>query len=81
MGHERLRITPSPGHTPEMIDHLVDSLEEIWSRHGFKRVADYEAESGRCGVGVKGLPQVKPIWSKEQLNYQLSIDEGERSAL
>jgi 5-aminolevulinate synthase len=79
VGHERLRITPSPGHTLEMIDHLVESLEEIWARHGFKRVADYEAEGGRCDVGVKGA-DVQPMWTTEQLNHNMTIEETEQSS-
>ena len=31
-GTERLRFTPGPNHTPEMIDELADALAEIWSR-------------------------------------------------
>ena len=31
-GTERLRITPTPLHTDEMIDHLVDSLRSLWAR-------------------------------------------------
>ncbi|CAO3622786.1 unnamed protein product [Mucor fragilis] len=78
VGHERLRITPSPGHTPEMVDHLVDSLQEIWNRYGFKRVADYEAEGGRCNVGDKNFDGVKPMWTDEQLNYNLPIEESQQ---
>ncbi|KAI8984315.1 pyridoxal phosphate-dependent transferase [Mycotypha africana] len=77
VGHERLRITPSPGHTPEMIDYLVDSLQEIWQRYGFRRVADYEAEGGRCDVGRKDLPDLKPLWTDEQLNYKNQIAASE----
>jgi 5-aminolevulinate synthase len=31
-GQERLRLTVTPSHTPEMIRYLVDALEDIWGR-------------------------------------------------
>ncbi|CAO3688975.1 unnamed protein product [Umbelopsis ramanniana] len=67
VGEERLRITPTPGHNEEMIDHLVESLEKIWSRHSFKRVKQWEAEGGRAGVGIKDASKVEPIWTDKQL--------------
>jgi 5-aminolevulinate synthase len=38
-GAERLRITPSPLHTEEDIDHLVRALSAIWSELRLKRAA------------------------------------------
>lgn len=32
-GSERLRFTPTPLHTDEHIDHLIDALEECWSEY------------------------------------------------
>jgi 5-aminolevulinate synthase len=37
-GTERLRITPSPVHTPADVDRLVDALSEIWSQCALARI-------------------------------------------
>ncbi|MEL6752859.1 MAG: aminotransferase class I/II-fold pyridoxal phosphate-dependent enzyme, partial [Pseudomonadota bacterium] len=36
-GTERLRITPSPIHTPGDVDRLVNALSEIWSQCALAR--------------------------------------------
>eukprot|EP00118_Oscarella_pearsei_P025607 m.308458 g.308458 ORF g.308458 m.308458 type:complete len:570 (+) comp44034_c0_seq1:144-1853(+) len=33
-GDEMLRVTPGPGHTPEMADHFVNALLSVWHKHG-----------------------------------------------
>ncbi len=38
-GTERLRITPSPLHSDEDIEHLITSLSEIWAEIGLTRAA------------------------------------------
>ncbi|MCF6214813.1 MAG: 5-aminolevulinate synthase [Emcibacter sp.] len=38
-GTERLRFTPSPLHTDEMIDHLVSSLKIVWARLDISKFA------------------------------------------
>ncbi|MDB5366771.1 MAG: hemA [Rhodospirillales bacterium] len=38
-GTERLRLTPSPLHTAEDLDHLVASLVEIWGRLELRKAA------------------------------------------
>ena len=38
-GTERLRVTPSPMHSNEMINHLVDSIERVWKVLKISRMA------------------------------------------
>ncbi|MDE1937559.1 MAG: 5-aminolevulinate synthase [Alphaproteobacteria bacterium] len=38
-GKERLRFTPSPLHTVEMMENLVQSLDAVWTAHQLQRAA------------------------------------------
>jgi len=38
-GTERLRFTPTPSHTDEMMDELIEALEEVWVRFKARRTA------------------------------------------
>ncbi len=42
-GTERLRFTPTPFHTDEMMDDLVSALDALWSRCNVKRLGGYAA--------------------------------------
>ncbi|KAL2419838.1 5-aminolevulinate synthase, mitochondrial [Exophiala dermatitidis] len=74
-GEERLRITPTPGHTAELRAQLVDALENVWQRLNIKRVADWEAQGGFVGVGVKDAEPVEPLWTDAQLADAQAVSE------
>ncbi|MDX5392849.1 MAG: aminotransferase class I/II-fold pyridoxal phosphate-dependent enzyme, partial [Caulobacteraceae bacterium] len=42
-GTERLRFTPSPAHTDEMMDHLASALEALWVHCNIERVGGVAA--------------------------------------
>lgn len=68
-GAERLRITPTPGHTDAHMDHLVQSLITIWKERGLKKEADWALVGGCAGVGSSG----KKV---DQLVIEADIEEG-----
>ena len=38
-GTERLRFTPTPLHTDDLMDHVVEAMKEVWQRLGLKAAA------------------------------------------
>jgi 5-aminolevulinate synthase len=74
-GEERLRITPTPGHTAELRAELVEALENVWNRLEIKRVADWEAQGGFVGVGVKDAKPVEPLWTDAQIDHANTTPE------
>ncbi|QIW98530.1 hypothetical protein AMS68_004048 [Peltaster fructicola] len=67
VGEERLRITPTPGHTKQYRDHLVQSLDSVWNELGIKRTSDWAAQGGFVGVGQPDSKPVETLWTDEQL--------------
>lgn len=78
VGEERLRITPTPGHSAEQLEHLIASLDSVFARLSLKRTADWVAAGGRAGVGAPGaVEEVDPLWS----DAQLGLEDGSAPAM
>ncbi|KAI1074694.1 tetrapyrrole biosynthesis, 5-aminolevulinic acid synthase [Whalleya microplaca] len=73
VGQERLRVTPTPGHTKEYRDQLVEAIDEIWTKLGIKRTSEWAAEGGFIGVGEPGASKEESLWTDEQLGIDHQI--------
>ncbi|KAI1761744.1 tetrapyrrole biosynthesis, 5-aminolevulinic acid synthase [Hypoxylon sp. FL1150] len=73
VGQERLRITPTPGHTKEYRDQLVAAVEEIWNKLGIKRTSEWAAEGGFIGVGETKASAEESLWTDEQLGIDQKV--------
>ncbi|KAG8628076.1 hypothetical protein KVT40_003949 [Elsinoe batatas] len=69
-GQERLRITPTPGHTVQHRQHLVRALEAVWTELNIKRMSEWAAQGGRIGTEIQKYEE--SLWSDEQLSSALS---------
>lgn len=68
IGQERLRITPTPGHGPEIADQLIGAVDSVFNELNLSRISDWEKKGGLCGVGVQSDVPVQHIWTDAQLN-------------
>lgn len=66
IGEERLRITPTPGHGPEIANHLIESVDSVFNELNLKRINDWSRVGGLCGVGQDN-GEVEHIWTDSQL--------------
>ena len=74
VGQERLRITPTPGHTKEYRDQLVEAVDEIWTKLGIRRTSEWAAEGGFLGVGEENPSlQDQSLWTDEQLGIDQRV--------
>ncbi|KAG9002270.1 mitochondrial 5-aminolevulinate synthase [Tulasnella sp. JGI-2019a] len=68
VGEERLRITPTPGHTVEQLEHLISAVDNVFTTLKIKRTSEWALIGGRAGVAQPGVPQHEsPVWTDEQL--------------
>ncbi|WWC69247.1 5-aminolevulinic acid synthase [Kwoniella pini CBS 10737] len=70
VGEERLRITPTPGHSTEQITHLVESVNSVFNKLNLKRISDWKAVGGRAGVGAPNSIPPENVWTDKQLGLK-----------
>ncbi|GEQ72125.1 hypothetical protein JCM33374_g5811 [Metschnikowia sp. JCM 33374] len=68
IGEERLRITPTPGHGPEIADELINAVDSVFLELNLSRTADWKRAGGLCGVGDSTAAPVEHIWTDAQLS-------------
>lgn len=81
-GLERLRITPTPGHSTGDVEHLVHALTDVWNKLGLRRVDDLRT----CAKGEDALADLfvqaeqdeasQPLWSDELLGVKATTLAG-----
>lgn len=74
MGLERLRITPTPQHTPQHLSQLVAALREVWQRLHLRSVDDLLAAPRDGSDALADLfrrsqfeDDTTPLWTDEML--------------
>ncbi|CAO1630984.1 unnamed protein product [Sympodiomycopsis kandeliae] len=81
-GLERLRITPTPGHSAEDVDHLVSALKDVWAKLDLKTVTDLRnAKEGEDSLAdlfkaAERDEASQPLWSDELLGVEKVIADG-----
>ncbi|KAL6228754.1 hypothetical protein BDW75DRAFT_235676 [Aspergillus navahoensis] len=71
-GQERLRVTPTPGHTKKMQDQFCTAINDVWNELGLRRTSDWllssDLENPETAKMVESLEtEIKPLWSDELL--------------
>lgn len=66
-GTERLRITPTPGHTDDLSDILLDAVDDVFNQLQLPRVRDWQNQGGILGVGQDDFVREENLWTEQQL--------------
>lgn len=68
-GTERLRITPTPGHTDDLSDILLNAIDDVFNELQLPHVKDWEAQGGFLGIGDPNFVKEPNLWTEKQLTY------------
>jgi 5-aminolevulinate synthase len=85
VGQERLRITPTPGHTAAQLEHLMHATNAVFVKLGIRRTSEWVAAATEDLTATNRHAQViqelvasgdpngapmKPLWTAEQLGLK-----------
>ena len=71
VGQERLRITPTPGHTVEQLEHLVQATDAVFIELGIKRKSEWLADTtAQVTRLLTEDHDVAPLWTDAQLGLK-----------
>ncbi len=73
VGQERLRITPTPGHSAAFREHLVAALDHVWGELGIRRTSDWAAQGGFLGVGEEWGEEAEQAAASSSLNSSRGV--------
>lgn len=87
-GQERLRVTPTPGHTSADVQHLVYALDQIWTTLGLRRASTLRAAPSDGSDPLADLFRrsesdlaAEPLWSDALLRSLTSKAQVQASGV
>lgn len=85
-GLERLRITPTPGHSTQDVEHLVKALNDVWNKLGLRRVENLRASAQGEDILADLFKDAErdeasqPLWTDELLGVESATIATEGTA-
>ncbi|KAJ2976552.1 hypothetical protein NQ176_g4889 [Zarea fungicola] len=66
VGQERLRITPTPGHTRQYQNDLIEAIDQTWTCLGIKRESEWKDIGSYTAIN-KTQDAITSLWTDAQL--------------